>query len=129
MDKNTIKMLGEAVELALNSIEQSKKEGKEPLEFPDYLQTGNNIVLAEKLKEGFKKERGRDIKFIILILQNKGILPKVDLKPIYEALKIYMDRNIRTYESVRVVNYIPEMHKFYYNKIESKIEIILNSIK
>ena len=106
--------------------EKTVREEKEPLTFIQYLKSDNNVVLAEKLRKEFNTETGRDIRFIIDILRDKGLLEYAELKPLIEAMAEYFNREIGTYESIRKTNYIPTMHKFYYKKISDRIENILN---
>jgi len=73
-------------------------------EFPDYLINSNKELLAKAIKKEFCIEIGKSLRLVLAALEQNDppliVLVNRKGKELYEAMKIFFDRNIGTYQSV-----------------------------
>jgi hypothetical protein len=147
-NSNVYQVSGEVIDAIDKSIPADKKlklifsgtekdQEKLPLKapekksFPDLLNHLKPQLLAGSLKNAFANEKGKNIKLMIICLEEKSILdtsPRGMLTIIYDSMKEYFKTDIGSYESIRKWRYIKEKSEADYNAIKSKIKKILESI-
>jgi hypothetical protein len=96
--------------------------------FSEYLQTHNRRILAEKLKIEFSTEIGMNIRRMLEVLKDKGLLSMAEGQKmeIYESLEGYFARYIGTYNSIFARNPgISKREKSKKASIEKRIDFLL----
>lgn len=100
--------------------------------FPEYLLHDSRDKLANKLKEEFKTDIGKNIRLMIEALQNNN--PQLiniearQRKAIYRAIKDYFNRNIGTYQSIISPKLLDLESNPDYNSIKGRLDFILKQL-
>lgn len=83
-------------------LSTKKSSNKSDLDLEDYFRLKSYKLFISDLKIEFKTEKGKDIKAIIEILKQEGLLhiPNRGLKAFIEKLKDTLNRDIGTYQSI-----------------------------
>jgi hypothetical protein len=97
--------------------------------FPEYLLLKEPVRLATLLKTEFNVEKGKGVRLMIDVLKDMGILTIENRKrkAIYEALKIYFDRDIGSYQGI--FDYKRDKDKPDYESVKERIAFVLTNIK
>lgn len=109
---------------------QEKKAGKTLQKtFPEYLLHPQRDILAAKLKDEFKTEKGKGIRLMIEALKRKEpqllIIENRQRRATYKALKLYFSQHIGSYQSIFDHKNIDEIDL---KDITAKLDFILTSI-
>jgi hypothetical protein len=100
--------------------------------FNEYLLHENRVEIAERLKFEFKTEKGKNIRLMIKALEDYNPpLLNVEARQktaIYNALKLFFNRDIGSKQSVFDFKYIESAHKCDFIAIKSKVRFILENI-
>lgn len=82
--------------------EPPKRPSNAPKPFHEYLDHPNPQALAEGLKKEFSTEKGRDIRRLLELLREGGLIEWGNrrFKALHEAIEQYFDRDIGTYQGV-----------------------------
>jgi len=107
--------------------QQEIKQNSKYKTFPEYLLHNKREQLAEKIKQTFLTEKGKAIKLLLVVLEEKQLitLGNRQFKAITDSLRIYLNRDIGTYQSLNDPKYFDDIDK---NPIRTKIDIILKQL-
>lgn len=122
-------------EYFLKTVSQNATKDRDknvkPKLFHEYLLTDKCEELAEQLKTKFNIERGKSIRLMIevliemqlLVIENRG------RNSLYNALKLYFNRNIGTYPSIFDYKLNSISDKEEIKSVKTKINFILKNLK
>jgi hypothetical protein len=133
-DFNHIATTIDAARLKCNSeqFESQKPKVKMKKAFPEYLLHENRELLAQRLKEEFKTERGKGIRLMFEALQlNEPPLLTIEnrqRKAIWQAMNEYFMRDIGTYQSIFDYKFDEIVDKVDFKAIKTKLDFILRTL-
>ena len=114
--------------IQLNSSISQHNESKKIKEFSEYLFHHKRDQLAEELKKEFEGSKGKNIKLMLMSLQEKGLgsfFGNRQFKSVFDSMTAYFPWNIGTYPSIN--DY--KNDKVGYEAINSKVTFIINQLE
>jgi transposase len=95
--------------------------------FPEHLNHAKNKELAEKIKQTFTTERGREIRILIEVMKEKHLISigSRQFKAMFKSLKSYLNRDIGSYQSVQNPKSFDEIDKVPFRE---KLDFILSQL-